>query len=624
MTNNDHPSPRSASTWSEPQNARLSADTRRLRSDSEPTLERAVELMRGDAAFAERYTDLGVLGVGGMGEVRRYLDRKSNREIAIKRIDVRIDDPRLKNRFLREARIQAQLDHPTIVPVYDIGLDEHGREYFTMKRVSGVTLQSILFDLRFKADDTSENYSLSRLLAIFLKVCEGVEYAHSRGIIHRDLKPSNVIVGKLGETYVLDWGIAKIEGADDPDASRGLGTAGYMAPEQIADVGAADARSDIYALGAILFELLARAPFHDSRDAEEILSATQLGTSDPRVRTRRPELDIPPELERLCVLALNTAPSARLQSVEELRLGIANYLDGDRDVALRRALASEHVRIAHEALSQMVATDDPDGHHRSTALRESGHALALDAHHSDAIETITRLMAEPPLTIPAEVLEIVEKEDRARERGVARGGSLALVLFAPLVALWFATATINDWGAVLVLLIPLALGIVVTASRARLPDTHPWRPSPWWTLGAVFWVIGATSVFAGPYLITPALLVAYACAATGTTRPAVDTPIRWFAACAAAAVIPMLLHAADLLPVRFEVVGSSTILIEHQISVLYEPVLWLYLVLFSIMPLVVATTYVYLNRLRTRRLQHRLHVQMWQLRQLTGTKYSSP
>src|SRR3954469_2659561 len=196
----------------------------------------------GATAFASLpdpgYQVGALIGRGGMGEVVVAQDQRIGREVAVKRIRAKAPTHDAVDRFLREARIQARLDHPAIVPVYELGTDADGRPYFTMKRLAGVTLSRKLAD----------NGPVQPLLRAFVDVCLAIQLAHSRGVVHRDLKPSNIMLGDYGEVYVLDWGVARV--LDDPHhsiavagdiqsldgqtrAGAVLGTPGYMAPEQV-------------------------------------------------------------------------------------------------------------------------------------------------------------------------------------------------------------------------------------------------------------------------------------------------------------------------------------------------------------------------------------------------------
>src|SRR5262245_1506015 len=173
-------------------------------------------------AFAERYRRGEVIGVGGMGEVRALADRATGRTIAMKTIRRERELEGLR-RFAREARIQAQLEHPAVVPVYDVGVDGDGAFYFTMKRVRGDSLAQVLTRLRAGDADTAKRYTVRKLLTVLSSVAMTIEYAHRRGIVHRDLKPSNVMLGTFGEVYVLDWGLADVRaGTPAPPAPLGF------------------------------------------------------------------------------------------------------------------------------------------------------------------------------------------------------------------------------------------------------------------------------------------------------------------------------------------------------------------------------------------------------------------
>ena len=210
--------------------------------------------------FEARYTQERVLGRGGMGEVRLCRDHSIGRDVAMKVVRPPKGASResLERRFVREARVQGQLEHPSIVPVYDAGIAPDGALYFTMKRVRGVSLAHVLRELHDRDVATMQRYSRRRLLAIFSQVCMAVHYGHQKGVVHRDVKPANVMLGDFGEVYLLDWGLAALrgdpvsEGPDSVDDGHGVhtlatgmvGTPGYMAPEQIEQAQAIDARAD--------------------------------------------------------------------------------------------------------------------------------------------------------------------------------------------------------------------------------------------------------------------------------------------------------------------------------------------------------------------------------------------
>ena len=257
-------------------------------------------LARSPRLDLERYAIEGEIDRGGMGAILRTHDRQLNRRLAMKVLLER-EAPRdelerqlahqLLGRFLEEAQVTSQLDHPGVVPVHELGLDQHGKVYFTMRLVKGRTAREVFVE----SHGGSADWPLTRALEIILRVCDTMSFAHDKGVLHRDLKPDNVMVGKFGEVYVMDWGLAKVRGQDDrrdlriqPEAAslhsrvdsarqrdaerderssvvsmdgQKLGTPSYMPPEQ-ARSEELDERADVYAIGAMLYHLLTgRAPY---------------------------------------------------------------------------------------------------------------------------------------------------------------------------------------------------------------------------------------------------------------------------------------------------------------------------------------------------------------------------
>ncbi|MGE0784591.1 MAG: serine/threonine-protein kinase [Sandaracinaceae bacterium] len=288
-------------------------------------------------AFSDRYEMLGVLASGAMSEIRLCRDRPFAREVAMKVL--RAHRPSSRWRFLREARVQGQLSHPAIVPVYDFGHDAVGEPYFTMKWVRGVRFDLALAEQREAHVEEAMEVSFTerQLLMRLHQICMAMHYAHGRGVVHRDLKPTNLMLGEFGEVYVLDWGLAKVRTEKDApyepidDASGALrttdgsvlGTIGYMAPEQLQGEVDIDARADVYSLGSMLYELLARKTLHSGSAATQALSSLKTDGARPSERADR---EIAKALDDACFAALRVSPGARMSSARELAEAIESAL----------------------------------------------------------------------------------------------------------------------------------------------------------------------------------------------------------------------------------------------------------------------------------------------------------
>lgn len=279
---------------------------------------------------------------GGMGIVSAAFDALLLRRFARKTMHKHVAEaPELAARFIEEAQITAQLDHPGIVPVHDLGIGaEDGKLYFTMKLVDGETLSTV-FD--WLHAEPFSGTSLEQVLRVFLKICEAVSFAHSRGVIHRDLKPDNVMVGSHGQVYVMDWGIALLLPEDAargnaprvsvatrraPEAGSAVGTFTYMAPEQahgrVAEQGPA---TDVYGLGGILYALLTGDGPHAAPTQSQALALARAGkVAPPETRPAWPSL--PPGLCAIAMKALAPSPADRYRSVDELKSDVEEFLRG--------------------------------------------------------------------------------------------------------------------------------------------------------------------------------------------------------------------------------------------------------------------------------------------------------
>ena len=297
---------------------------------------------------------------GGMGVIYAARDRNCERWVAVKLMTGPLaGQARDVHRFIQEAKITSQLEHPNIVPVHELGNDVDGMAYYTMKYVQGVTLTAILNGLREGNLDMIERYPLERLLTVFQKVCDAVAFAHSRGVVHCDLKPGNIMIGDYGEVLVLDWGLAQpVKNATNPArdgevgtsvpraASRGrvLGTPGFMAPEQ-AQPGLfpIDSRTDIYALGSILYSILTLRSPVKGKNLPDVLRKIVAGDivspaayngwegTKPSDTVRFPHCagnEIPAALSEITMKAMAVTPGARYPSVQELQKDVEAYQNG--------------------------------------------------------------------------------------------------------------------------------------------------------------------------------------------------------------------------------------------------------------------------------------------------------
>lgn len=299
-----------------------------------------------------RYEGSDELGRGAMGVVHLALDRDLNRQIAIKTLlPSEAGRPGSRARLLREARLGGSLEHPNIIPVYELGRTADGNPFFTMRRMQGRSLAQVLAQLRAEDELTQVEFGRVRLINIFIQVCMAVEFAHARGVVHRDIKPGNVMLGDFGEVQLLDWGIARKVDELEPVEQRVLsltGTPGYMAPEQI--LMKEDVKlplSDVFALGAVLYEILTlRRPLEDDNPEELLVRCCSEDPVPPSLRS--PERAIAPELDGICLAALARDPTKRTSSARLLARNLEGFMEGARE---RERLQAEARDKLHDGLS---------------------------------------------------------------------------------------------------------------------------------------------------------------------------------------------------------------------------------------------------------------------------------
>lgn len=297
-----------------------------------------------------RYISSEVIAFGGMKTISRVFDRKTGRYVAMAKLH-KNTPPELFEPFLREARLTALLDHPNIISIYDIGLDSESAPYFTMELKSGQGLDELIKKRRDGED------VLNELLDIFLKVCDGVSYAHSQKVLHLDLKPENIQVGIYGEVIICDWGLGKLIGSPDYDswefdrmllnpdllnnmtrADEVRGTPGFMSPEQVKKKRVYK-QSDIYALGAILYSILTGYPPIEG-DVDDVLNRTRMGEIEPP-KKRNKKCSVHPSLSAVTMKALAVNPRERYSSVAALRRDVHKFMTGYSTIAEKAGFVRE-------------------------------------------------------------------------------------------------------------------------------------------------------------------------------------------------------------------------------------------------------------------------------------------
>ena len=526
-----------------------------------------------------RYIAGAEIGRGGMGVVVSWSDPHIGREIAAK-VLLR-DDAISRARFLHEARTQGSLAHPSIVPVHDLAMLEGGRPFFTMQRVKGQTLATIFAQ-------KTRRFSMRKLLEALARMALAMDYAHARGVLHRDLKPANLMLGDFGEVYVLDWGIARrihertslIPGLSDRDlatdevlgltsAGTLLGTPGYMSPEQARGVqNEIDERSDVYALGCLLFEILTGDPLHAGTRMTELVTSTLNEGLNRSPSSRAPSRDVPPELDALCLAATDPSHASRLPSVRALAEGLERYLEGDRDVELRMKAAQAHARhaagLANVALGNSrssTKTEDEMLDARQKALAEIGRAVALVPEHPVALAALARLLIEPPKHTPAEVKKELEERAIAHLRVGGRMGGIAYAAAALLIATFIAL------GAIPIGPMPIASdALLLFAAATSYALSHHRRTTPALALAALFVstiALASLTTLFGPLIVTPTALSVNALVFFVSNERALRRPM--LAMAAIGVVLPLGLELTGLLPPSFRFEDGNLVLLPRAL-----------------------------------------------------------
>ncbi len=572
-------------------------------------------------SLAARYTLGELIGRGGMGEIWLARDIRIGRDVAVKLVRGGTAHGQQLARFLREARVQGRLEHPSIVPIHDLGIDEQGQPYFAMKRVTGSTLADILEQR--DEPEAVKRWPLRTLLARLVDVCHAIEFAHRRDVVHRDLKPANIMLGDLGEVYVLDWGIARLVGdtaatmtpgiatdgidtLDDAKTVDGtmLGTPGYMSPEQIRGGDGVDHRTDVYALGCILYEILVgRSPLPTGLAG---ISATlDAGAFRPRAVA-----DVAPELDDICAAATEPDLARRTASAGKLADAIQRYLDGDRDLAKRRELVESYADAATKAFAEGGDAARPQ------AMLAAGKALTLDPTHGGALALVTSLLFTPPKQVPPEV-EASLAAARVRAGLVQmRAGIVAYMVWFLFFPFLFVIQLAHPWP-----LVAVAILLLVNSGIAW----YGWRRKQ--AIGALFYPIvmihGGVLVLVC-FMVSP-LLLAPALATTSmtifVTHPTVYRPLWVVGVHVVALVVPLVLELTHALPATLAL-GSDGLAIHPWFAQMSGTTLLAISTAGYVTQLLAAFLLASHFRKEQERAQQGLALQKWQLEKLLPTSTS--
>ena len=427
--------------YSEASSIELEATIRPDEPEAKPKANRALSLPAmtvSDASSAEgELTVTARLGSGGMGAVDLAVQRSLGREVAVKRLLEGVDDAAHAAALVHEARMLGRLEHPGIVPVYTLGADAASRPVVVMKRVSGVSLTTLIDDRAhpFWATLLSDGREpIEVFVDAMMQVCNALAFAHARGVIHRDLKPDNVMIGEFGVVYVLDWGVALDRSALTPETAEQrqiVGTPMFMAPELFeGPISAHDERTDVYLFGAMLHYALTGRARHEGATLYEALARAYL--SEPF------EYDstVPEELGALCNECARREPERRPATIELVRKRLVDYLHhrGSSAVARRALRSLEQAREANGELEQrrkltearlafaQALVDWPENPQAGRGMRETLSAIIareIESRNPTAARAAANEMGAVPAALEREITALEAALDRERAHAEA-------------------------------------------------------------------------------------------------------------------------------------------------------------------------------------------------------------
>ncbi len=509
----------------------------------------SVDGTRG-SGLPSRYLDPQRIAAGGMGELWRFRDAQLDRDVVVKR-----PRPDAAGRFGgaadfdHEAKLQASLGHPGIVSVFDLGADAAGHPYFTMQEVRGSTLADVLDHPPTVPNRAA--WSRRAHLEVLARVSLTVAFAHKRGVLHLDLKPENIMLGDFGEVYVLDWGISRHKDhVVEPGGPPFVGTLQYMSPEQ-ARQEPPDERADVFALGAILFEVLMDEMLRRGGGQRELFA---LACQDPRAIDRLSGSNVPFELALLCSQATAFAKEDRTPTALAFHAALEAWLDGERDMGRRREVAEKCMSAARAAREA--------GEPLPAVMRHLSRAVSFDPDHTDAVKLLSAMMIEAAQAVPDGAKAALAKEAEAAGRRSALFGVLTYAAWFGLLPLALLVG-VRSYGALSLIVVPALGAMLVSAAALR----NGWSNAK---LSAAivlsFLCISGFATAFGPLLVVPSLVTANLMPLLHLSSNRRPFPTLILVCAMLGLVVPIALEWAGVVPPSYEWRDGAMVIIPRLID----------------------------------------------------------